>query len=141
MLSAMSFSPDAVKPNHEEVQRLLSFSVTNLDQALVASKMLLEKGIEFPIVSMGALGAVLATKELQIQARPPQIEPKSTIGSGDSLIGGFLASLEKGRSVEDALRWGVAAGAATALSDGATIGSMSDIDRLAPLVQIEVQGT
>ncbi len=139
MLAAISQSPDMVKPNREEIERLLSISIGNLDQALLASRMLLERGINIPIVSMGSLGAALATKGVAILARPPKIEAKSTIGSGDSLIGAFLASLIQGKTIEDAMRWGVSAGAATALSDGASIGSKEDIDRLMPQVQIEVR--
>ncbi len=138
MMAAITQSPDMVKPNREEVERLLNISIGNLDQALLASRMLLERGIKFPIVSMGSLGAALATQEIAILARPPKIEAKSTIGSGDSLIGAFLASLAQGKTIGEAMKWGVAAGAATALSDGASIGSKDDIDRLVSQVQIEV---
>jgi 1-phosphofructokinase family hexose kinase len=136
MMAGLSETPNMIKPNREEVQRLLGFTISNLEQALSASKLLLAKGVEFPFVSMGSLGAALAASNGGFLARPPEILAKSTIGSGDSLIGAFLASLLNGRATEEALKWGVAAGAATALSDGASIGTRGDIDRLFELVQM-----
>lgn len=136
MLLALDAVPDFVKPNQSEVSRLLGRPVSDLEDALEAAQSLHDRGIRFAMVSMGALGAALVAEGKRFLAESPQIEPKSTIGSGDSTIGGFLASLERGESAADALRWGCAAGAATALSDGTAIGTREDIDRLFSDVQV-----
>ncbi len=130
MLLALNAVPDFVKPNQSEVGRLLGRAVTDLEDALGAAQTLSDRGIRFAMVSMGALGAALVAEGKRFVAESPKIDPKSTIGSGDSTIGGFLASLERGESAGDALRWGCAAGAATALSDGTAIGTREDIERL-----------
>ena len=62
--------------------------------------------------------------------RSPIVEARSTIGSGDSLLGAFLWAVESGKPPEDALRWGLAAGAATALTDGTGIARRPEVERL-----------
>lgn len=136
MKIALDAVPDFVKPNQSEVARLLGRTVAHLEDALEAAQSLHDRGIRFAMVSMGALGAALVAEGKRYIAESPKIEPRSTIGSGDSTIGAFLASLERGESAANALRWGCAAGAATALSDGTAIGSREDIDRLSSDVQV-----
>src|SRR5581483_6816585 len=58
-------------------------------------------------------------KVRRYRALAPQVEPVSTVGSGDVLVAGFAAARLEGRSLEDALRAAVAAGAASTLELGA----------------------
>lgn len=130
-------APDMVKPNRHEAQRLLKRAITTVGEAVDAAQTILEvlvsHGAAQPIgvVSLGDKGAVVATLEKTVYALPPKVDVLSTIGSGDSFNGAFLDSLISGRSLEDCLRMGVAAGAATAVSDGAHIGCLEDIERFA----------
>lgn len=127
---AVALKPDLIKPNRDEASALLNREIASLEDALEAAKELHSKGIRYAMVSMGSLGACLACGEGAFTVRAPEIESKSTIGSGDSLIGGFLHWISDGKLAVDALRWGVACGAATALSSGAAIGIRPDMERL-----------
>ena len=82
------------------------------------------------IISLGKQGAIACYEGAIYDATSPEVEPKSTIGSGDSLIAGVIYGLEQGLSIEKSLKLGCAAGAATALSDGTDIGKKADVDRL-----------
>lgn len=132
LAQGLEAKPHFVKPNQQEVARLLGHPVVTDEEALHAASKLLERlapgGIA--IVSRGAQGAALASEEGVWLGRSPQVEAKSTIGSGDSMIGGFLWALSEGKSISESLRWGLAAGAATATSDGADIGRRSVIELL-----------
>ena len=55
-------------------------------------------------------------------------EVRGTVGAGDSTVAGFLAALEQGAAADEALRLAVAAGSATAFSDG--LASHKDIEAL-----------
>lgn len=133
--------PHFIKPNSAEVGRLLGRSVETEEDALRAAvdarAMLQPDGIA--IVSMGASGATMATSEGQWLGVTPEVEANSTIGSGDSLIGAFLWALEQGHQVETALRWGLAAGAATATTDGSQIGPRQVIELLFDDARVEVR--
>lgn len=137
MKLALDRKPNLVKPNRDEAERLLGRPIQSLDEALWAAGQLVSMGIEYAMVSLGSDGAVLAFDSEVYSATPPDVEAVSTIGSGDSLIGGFLSGLTSGATVEDALKLGVAAGTATALSDGAEIGKAEDVYRLLPNVRCE----
>lgn len=128
--------PFMAKPNEYEVERLLGRQVDTLEQAAEAAIELRAAGVEVPIVSMGGSGAAVASSEGVYTAVPPQVEAVSTVGSGDSMIAGFLSRISRGRTIAEALRTATAAGAATAMSDGSDIGKEADVRRLEPLVQV-----
>lgn len=128
--------PDFVKPNAHEAARLLDRAIDSEEDALAGARELHARGVEYAIVSRGGAGAVLACSEGAFVAHAPKVEVRSTIGSGDSLVGAFLASLVRGASVEESFRWGIAAGAATAMTDGSEIGRRADI--LALLDRVDV---
>jgi 1-phosphofructokinase family hexose kinase len=133
---ALEARPFLVKPNKDEAERLLGQDVDNMTAAVEAAEKIRELGAEIAIVSMGSDGAALASESIRLIAEPPMIDEKSTIGAGDSMVGGFLAGLYKGLSVQDAFRLGAAAGAATASTDGSEIGSKHVIEELHPQVLI-----
>ena len=121
MKLALKAKPFMVKPNAHEAERLLDMKVAGQKDALKAAERLHSLGISVAIVSLGEDGAAAVTGQGRYVADSPKVKAVSTIGSGDSLIGGFLYGLENAMSHEDCLRWGVAAGAATAMTDGAGI--------------------
>lgn len=133
---AMREPPFLVKPNGDEASRFLRKQVSSLEEALDAARAFHERGVAIAIVSVGAQGAAMVSSEGTFLAKPPNVETVSTIGSGDSLVGAFLAALEEGRSHEEALRLGVAAGAATATTGGAEIGRRGTILSLVDQVEI-----
>ncbi len=138
--NAISEKPYMVKPNGDEAARLLNERVEDRDGALAAAEKIHNMQIAIALVSMGALGCAMCCDHGRYWAAAPIIEPKSTVGSGDSLLGAMIACLSKGMDAADALRWGVAAGAATAESDGASIGRKSEINRLFEKVKVEKVG-
>ena len=75
------------------------------------------------MISLGEHGAVLSTRFATYVGGCAPVEVKSTVGCGDSLVGGVLWAIEEGMDHSEALRWGIAAGASTAASDGNDIGT------------------
>lgn len=104
--------PFMVKPNIYETQRLLGGRIETMEAAARAAKKLLRLGADVAVISRGAAGAVLASAEGTWSARSPSVRQRNSVGPGDCLAGAFALSLERGRSLPEALRWGVAAGAA-----------------------------
>lgn len=119
--------PHLIKPNLAEASRLLGRPVAGVEDSFAAAAelraLLAARGAEDPavIISMGAEGAVAVTAAGSWHAPAIPVAARSTIGSGDSLLGGLLAAFANGHDWQEALRWGVAAGAATAMTDGTEI--------------------
>jgi fructose-1-phosphate kinase PfkB-like protein len=131
--------PHFIKPNGKEAGRLLGRNVETVDEAVFAAEELRQylqpDGV--CVVSLGEDGAVMASAEATLIGRPIEVEQKSTIGSGDSMIGAMLASLERGLSLRDAFLCGLAAGAATAMTDGAEIARKDVVEQLLPRAQAD----
>jgi 1-phosphofructokinase family hexose kinase len=143
MVHALGACPDLVKPNADEASRLLGREIDTLEQAVDAVQELRTRmerealGTPIAIISRGDKGAVLACAEGVFNGLPPKVDVRSTIGSGDSLLGGFLWALEEGRSIEDAFRLGIACGAATATTSGSEIARRPVIEAVLPGVTVE----
>lgn len=131
--------PDFIKPNKDEAERLLGRSITTDEEVLQAVRDLASElsPRAMTMISLGKDGAVLATPEGLFKGTSPQVEARSTIGSGDSLLGAFLAALERTQDVSESFRWGLAAGAATATTDGTEIARLDKIKDLMNLVKIQ----
>ncbi len=131
--------PHFIKPNGKEAGRLLGRAVEAMDDAVFAAEELLQylepDGV--CVLTLGAEGAVMATQGETWIGRPIEVEAKSTIGSGDSLVGAMLTVLCAEGSLLDAFRLGIAAGTATAMTDGAEIASKSGVESLLAQVQVE----
>ncbi len=135
--------PDFVKPNSKEAARLLGRELREIDDAVAGARELQEKlhkaHAHDPIVviSLGERGAVLASSSGVYRGESPKVEAISTVGSGDSLIGGMLWAIEQGKPLGEALQWGLACGAATASTDGSEIGRRAKIMELLPQANVE----
>lgn len=128
--------PFMIKPNLDEVERLLGVQFESQSDVARAALTIAERGIELVVISLGRQGAIACYQDLIYYATCPDVKCLSTIGSGDSMVAGMVLELERGAGIEDALRTGCAAGAATALSSGADIGTSDDVTRLAPQVKV-----
>jgi tagatose 6-phosphate kinase len=107
-----------IKVNAAELSEALGMEISNANQAINASKQLLEDGISSVVVTLGKDGAVLTTSSATWIAYPPVIKVVSSVGSGDAFLGGLAFALDAGYPLDESLRHGIAAGAANALNFG-----------------------
>ncbi|OCA82750.1 1-phosphofructokinase [Pseudobacillus wudalianchiensis] len=113
----LQHKPFFIKPNHHELGELFQTSIQSKEQAIHLAKKLMEKGIENVIISMAGEGALFVNKDIVLSAKPPQGQVKNSVGAGDSMVAGFLAGYVKGKPMQEAFRFSVAAGSATAFSE------------------------
>ena len=82
------------------------------------------------VVSLGAGGALYVSEAGARQLAAPTVPIRSRIGAGDSMVGGIVHGLSEGRSMLDAVKLGVAAGAAAVMTDGTELCRGEDVKRL-----------
>jgi 1-phosphofructokinase len=116
LTQAIVHRPFLIKPNQHELAELFQTQIDTIAEAILYGKKLIEMGSENVIVSMGALGAILCTKEYVLVATIPQGNVVNSVGAGDSLVAGFIGTYARTRNIKEAFRVGVAAGTATAFS-------------------------
>lgn len=115
---ALACKPFVVKPNLPELCALLDCEVDTWWDALPYGRKLIDMGAENVLLSLGGDGALLFTSEHRVfHLSAPHGEVRNAVGAGDSMLGGFLAACSEGKELTEALRYGVAAGSATAFSD------------------------
>lgn len=116
--------PFLVKPNLKELEELFGRELGDEEEVLRCAKELQAMGPKNVLVSLGAQGALLVTEDGQALRRKalPGREA-SAVGAGDSMVAGFLYGWQSTGSLSRALDWGLAAGAATAFTQGLASGN------------------
>lgn len=135
LMNVLPFQPYLIKPNHHELGELFNTVVTTAEEVIPYGRELIKKGARNVIVSLAENGAVLINQEYALVATAPKGEVKSSVGAGDSMVAGFIAMFEKTKSVEEAFRFSIAAGSATAFSFG--LCTREQVENLLPEINIE----
>ena len=125
LVNVLPYHPFLIKPNLEELCQLFQAEgpLTPLE-AKEYAKELQRMGARNVVVSLGEKGALLLEESGRcLGCRSPRGQAVSTVGAGDSLVAGFLYGCQLHGTLEGGLKWGVAAGAATAFQEGIATGS------------------
>lgn len=126
-----------IKPNLMELSDFVGASLERDEDRIAACRKLATNGhVEIVALTLGEDGALLVTAEQAWRAMPPEIEPVSTVGAGDSFLGGLVAALAQGKPLEEAFRVAVAAASAAVLTPGTGLCQPADVKRLLPQVKI-----
>jgi 6-phosphofructokinase 2 len=127
-----------VKPNLRELSELTHLPLDNENARIEACRRLVDTGrTEAVALTLGDQGALLVTRDQVWRAQPLPIKPVSAVGAGDSFLGAMVWSLASGHSLEDAFRYGIAAGSAALLSPGTGLCCRKAVERLYPRVIVE----
>ena len=111
--------PDFLVPNETELGLLTNQPVNDIPSAEKAAHDLLARGAQTVIVTLGANGALLVTKENTKHIPPFKVNVVDTTAAGDAFIGGFAYALLQGRSLKESVRYGCACGALATIKFGA----------------------
>ena len=116
LVAAVKEKPLFIKPNEDEIAQLTGIPFTGMESAVSALSGLRDSGIPYAVLSMGAEGALLACGLGVFHGKPPRIEPRNTVGCGDSMVAGFAVGFARKLPVEETFRMALAVSAANALS-------------------------
>jgi 6-phosphofructokinase 2 len=127
-----------VKPSLREFRELMAAPLESERDRIAACRSLIESGrAEMVALTLGDQGALLVARDQVLRARAVPIKPISVVGAGDSFLGAMVWSLASGHSIEDAFRYGIAAGSATLLMSGTELCRREDAERLAGEVEVQ----
>ncbi len=130
--------PTVVTPNQHEAERLLGRMLLTRTHFLEAAERIRGMGPESVVLSLGSRGAVGAFAEGLVEAVPPPIDAVSPIGSGDALAAAYTWALARGATCTDALRWGVAAGTASARLAGMQFATLAQTTQIYNQVEVRI---
>ena len=119
-----------VKPSINELEALKGRRLDD-EAARDAAVDLVQRGrAEIVAVTLGASGAMVATRDGVLRMRSPRVQAHSAVGAGDSFVGAMALALSEQRSIEDTLTFAIAAGAASVLTAGTRLCRKSDVQRI-----------
>lgn len=113
----LPYKPFLIKPNHYELGEIFGVTIETKEAALKYARELADKGARNVLVSMAGDGAVLLAEDgSTYMAEAPVGALKNSVGSGDSMVAGFIAGYLESGSYETAFLMGVCTGSASAFS-------------------------
>lgn len=120
-----------LKPNLGELSKLINSTSLDEETAEDAAKEIIAKGkCEVIVISMGARGAQLVTKDSASFIPAPAVKKLSTVGAGDSMVSGIVYALNNGKTLKEAVCMGVACGTAATMNPGTELFKKDDALRL-----------
>jgi 1-phosphofructokinase family hexose kinase len=135
--ASIEHGPTVATPNQQEAERLLNRALLTRGHFLEAAEQVSQMGAKSVILSLGARGAVAMAEGHMWEVIPPRVDVLSPIGAGDAMGAAFVWARKKKKEFPDAVRWGVAAGTASAQLPGV---SFADLEKTKEIYrQVEVR--
>lgn len=132
LVKSLKYRPFLIKPNRDELGAIFGSKLRSFDEIVHYAKRLQKTGAENVLVSMAGDGAILVASDGKVlRALPPSGKVVDSVGSGDSMVAGFLAGYLRTGDMSEALRTGICAGSATAFSNWLAPG-----DKIAKLLKL-----
>jgi len=132
--------PDLISPNELEAEELVGHEFNDIDDRARAVVEMTRLGPAEAImtVSDGCYASMLeGANHTLYRVRIEEQEARSTIGSGDAFLAGYIAARYQERPPVECLRYGVACGAESVQHFGAGLIDPAAVDRLLGEVELE----
>lgn len=119
LLNSLKYKPFLIKPNRQELSEIFETEISTEADIEKYAKELQKMGAQNVLISLGGDGAMLID-EFGQKHKQGVLKEKviNTVGSGDSMVAGFIAGYEKEHSYPYALKLGSVCGNATAFLSG-----------------------
>jgi 1-phosphofructokinase len=134
---ALEHKPDLIKPNAHELAELFGRDeLTDLADIAELARRLVDDGIGQVIVSLGKDGALFCDRDHTLKADALDVEVRSTVGAGDSMVAAMAYAAEQQMSFTEAATLAMATSNATVTTAGTRPPSRQLIDELQAQVRL-----
>ena len=115
LVEGMKASPYMIKPNKEELEKILGTTISTERELVDGLKSLGRYNIDIIVASLGSEGSIVYYDDKIYRVSAPKIKAVNPVGSGDSMIAGFAVALEMGYDLETMVKFASACGTANAM--------------------------
>ena len=133
---AIEAKPWLVRLNRHIIEMSMKRRMETAQDIAEAARIIQQRGLEFVCVTLGDEGAVLVDADNSYHCNAPKVHKQSTVGCGDSVISGLIASALKGETSKQMLRLGVSCGSATASHPGTELFSRDELEAVIATVEV-----
>jgi 6-phosphofructokinase 2 len=124
-----------LKPSVRELRECVGRELATEAEQVAAAHELIDRGIaQAVVVSLGAGGAVLATRGCSQRFTAVPVHERSGVGAGDAMVAAITVGLSRAWPLSEAVRYGIAAGAAKLRTPGTATFARAEVERILPLV-------
>ena len=136
LAEGLKAAPYLIKPNEDELSRLVGHRLTDTDELIAEGRRLLKGGVTRVVISLGEHGALYLRGNEVLYAEGLSVPVGSTVGAGDSVVAALAYADSLGMSDEDAVRLSTATGAANVMCSGTQPAEREAVEKLLPQVKI-----
>lgn len=129
--------PFMIKPNRYELEMMAGRELKSLEEIRDAAMKYIAMGVSIVAVSLGGEGALITDGDETLYAPVLNIDVRSTVGAGDSMVAGMVCGLIGDNSLEDTFRMGVACATARCMTEGNKVIDKTIYKALLDMVRIE----
>lgn len=136
LAEGLKAAPYLIKPNEDELSRLVGHRLTDTDELIAEGRRLLKGGVTRVVISLGEHGALYLRGNEVLYAEGLSVPVGSTVGAGDSVVAALTYADSLDMSDEDAVRLSTATGAANVMCSGTQPAEREAVEKLLPQVKI-----
>lgn len=140
LLHGVEAGPTVVTPNQPEAERLLNRALITRAHFIEAVTRIKAMGAESVLLSLGSRGVVAVNENQLMEVLPPRVDAVSPLGAGDALAAAYVWAATKRKDFADCVRWGVAAGTASARLPGLEFANLEQTKEIYKSVEVRVAG-
>lgn len=129
--------PYLIKPNIHELGNIYKFNKSDINDVVRVGREIVASGIEKVVISMGEEGSLFVDRNNVLLAYPVKVDVKSTVGAGDSMVGGLVYGLEKNYSSLDTFKIASACASAKVAKEGSKPPTREEIYSMLDNIQID----
>ncbi len=130
--------PFLIKPNLYELELITGRKLTDIRAVATEAQRIQRSGVDYVCVSLGKEGALLTGAEGTYHAIPPKVKVRSSVGAGDSMVGGLVAGFAREDALDDILRLAVACSVGTVGQPGTELFDPEDLPELMEQIEMRV---
>ncbi len=118
LLNVIPYKPFLIKPNNHELGELFNVELNTREEVVPYARKLQELGARNVLVSLAGEGAVLVDENGEVySSKAPKGKVINSVGAGDSMVAGFLYGYKTFNNYNEAFKYGVCTGSASAFSE------------------------
>ncbi len=118
LLNVIPYRPFLIKPNNHELGELFNVELNSKEEVVPYARKLQELGARNVLVSLAGEGALLVSEDKKVySSKAPKGKVLNSVGAGDSMVAGFLYGYLTYKDYNEAFKYGIATGSASAFSE------------------------